>query len=347
MFIILMCFALVCVYSMKIMPVKEFNTGYISRDDSTAVKGIFVFMVFISHFTQYYHMSTAFDNPYKALKVFLSQLIVVVFLFYSGYGVFESIKRKGSGYIKSFPVNRCLKVLFHFDIAILIFLAFGFAMGKTYKPVKILLSLIGWESVGNSNWFIFVIVVLYLLVFISFSIFKKNNLAGIIATTLLTVAFIIALAQFKDTYWFDTALCLPAGMWYSYFKDKIEKLVMKNNVTYLITAAVIVALFFVAYKFKDNIAVSELWAILFALVILIVTMKVKIGNKVLMWLGNHVFSVYILQRLPMTAFSKVEFISSNRYIYFFASLAVTVVISELFDRAMAVIDKKLFVPRKK
>ncbi|MBP9988817.1 MAG: hypothetical protein KBT46_04885, partial [Ruminococcus sp.] len=237
MSIILFLFALICVYSMKIMPVKEFNNGYISKNDTTAVKGIFVFMVFLSHFTQYYKMSTAFDNPYKALKTFLCQLIVVVFLFYSGYGIFESIKRKGSEYIKSFPTKRCLKVLLHFDIALVLFLIYGLATGKKIKLLTFILSLIGWESIGNSNWFIFVIVVQYLIVFVAFLIFKKNNPAAIITTTVLSVAFIIFLSKFKATYWYDTALCLPAGMWYSFFKDKIEKFVMKNNITYCITFA--------------------------------------------------------------------------------------------------------------
>ena len=46
----------------------------------------------------------------------LEQLMVTMFLFYSGYGVMESIKRKGDDYIKSFPKKRILTTLINLFI---------------------------------------------------------------------------------------------------------------------------------------------------------------------------------------------------------------------------------------
>lgn len=43
-----------------------------------------------------------------------------VFLFYSGYGIMESIKNKGEKYISTVPKKRILNVLVNFDIAVLI-----------------------------------------------------------------------------------------------------------------------------------------------------------------------------------------------------------------------------------
>lgn len=347
MFIILMAFMLVCVYGMKLAPLKGFNDGYSSREDTTAIKGIFVFMVFISHFTQYYQMHTAFDNPYKLLKTFLGQLIVVMFLFYSGYGIFESVKRKGSGYINTFPKNRCLKTLLHLDIAVLIFLIFDFIIGQKVTLVNFLLALVGWSSIGNSNWFMLAIIIQYIIVYISFTVFKKKKLPAICLVTVLSVVYIIAMAKFKEDWYYNTALCLPFGMWYSYFKDSAEKFIMKNNITYIITWLVFGAIFTASYlKRDDSIVFYEIFSVSFCMIVVLFTIKAHIGNKVLEWLGNHVFSVYILQRLPMTALRKIEMISTNRYLYFALSLIITVIISELFDRAMKVIDKKLFKVKK-
>lgn len=347
MFLILVAFSWVCIYGMKFAPVKGFNDGYLSRNDTTAMKGIFVFMVLMSHFTQYYHMSTAFDNPYKWLKSNSGQLVVVMFLFYSGYGIFESLKKKGPEYIKTFPKNRCLKTLLHLDIAVIIYLVLDLIIGQKVTVVKFLLSLIAWDEIGNSNWFMFTIIVQYLIVYAAFMVFKKNKIPALITVTALSVAFMIVMSELKESWWYNTALCLPFGMWFSYLKDNIQKLVMKNNITYIFAGVVSIVLFVLGYYYRENIIFYELWTIAFALLVVLVAMKVKIGNKVLEWLGNHVFSVYILQRIPMTIFKGIPSVAGNRYIYFVVCLIITVVISELFDRAMAIIDKKIFTSKKK
>ena len=43
-------------------------------------------------------------------------LMVTMFLFYSGYGVFESIKKKKEKYINTIPKRRFLKTLINFAI---------------------------------------------------------------------------------------------------------------------------------------------------------------------------------------------------------------------------------------
>lgn len=346
MFLILVLFSWVCLYNMKFAKVNDFHRDYISKDSTGAIKGIFVFLVFMSHFVQYYDMTTAFDNPYKMLRKFLGQLVVTMFLFYSGYGIYESFKRKGVDYIKAFPKNRFLKTLLHLDLALIPFIVLRLATGKELTAKKLLLSLIGWDSIGNSNWFMFVILALYILIYLAFILLHKKPILAVLATTALTVVFIIVLKPFKEQYWYSTAICVPLGMIYSYFKEPIEKFVMKNNFCYFAVFAAVAVIFFFTYTKNSNFVFYEVWVVAFTLLIVLVTMKVSFGNKILSWLGNHVFSVYLLQRIPMIIFENIKAISSNRYIYFFVCLAITLIMAELFDLLMKLIDKKLFAPKK-
>ena len=41
----------------------------------------------------------------------MGQLVVVMFLFYSGYGIGESYKKKGVNYVQQMPVHRILTTL--------------------------------------------------------------------------------------------------------------------------------------------------------------------------------------------------------------------------------------------
>lgn len=345
---ILALFLGVCAYNMKLSPFKSFNENYLSRETTTSIKGIFVFLVFMSHFAQYYPIGTVPGDSYYYIKRYTGQLIVTMFLFYSGYGILESIKRKGTDYVKAFPKNRLLKTLLHFAIAIVIYLVLNIALGKEVKPINFLLALTGWTSIGNSNWFMFTIFFLYIAVFLAFIVFRKHHLPAIITVTAITLAYTVFMKYFKEPYWYNTAMCLPLGMWYSYLKQPIEKFVMKNNITYYLILAADIAAILIGYKFFKRFMFYELKVASFTAFVILISMKINFNNKALIWLGNHVFSVYILQRIPMIIFTKlhIDFFGDVN-LCFAVCFITTILISGLFDKAMSEIDKRLFKTKKK
>ena len=71
-------------------------------------------------------------------------------------------------------------------------------------------------------------------------------------------------------------------------------------------------------------------------------MKVQIGNGILDFLGSHVFSIYILQRLPMILLTKLGLAESNKYIFVAVCFFATVTMAVLFDLAMNKLDCLLF-----
>ncbi len=332
----------IIVYGMKIMPKDSFNKDYLSRENTTAIKGIFVFLVFMSHFAQYFPLGATPGDPYYFIRRNSGQLVVTMFLFYSGYGIMESVKRKGPDYIKSFPKQRVLKTMFHLDVAVLLFAVLNIALGNTIKIKALLLSFIGWSSIGNSNWFMFTIMVQYLLVFIAFTLFKKKKPLAIAAVTALSVGFILVMKEYKEPYWYNTALCLPLGLIYSYAKEYIEKAVTKNNIIYFGILVILAGAYLVSHKLSKSLVFYEAWTIIFTLIVVMLSMKASVNNKALTWLGNHVFSVYILQRIPMIIFTKLNIDFHSTTICFAVCFIITVIISELFDKAMGFADSKLF-----
>lgn len=329
-------------YQMKLVPVKEFNREYVSRNSTTAIKGIFVFLVFMTHFVSYGSSNSVLDTPYFIMRDYMGQLVVVMFLFYSGFGIYESIKFKGIDYLKSFPKNRFFKTLLHFDCAVVLFFIVGILLGKKFTITNFLLSFTGWSSLGNSNWFIFTILIQYIIVYISFIIFRDKKILALVLITVLSGVYILIMLSFKESWWYDTAFCLPFGLWYSFFKEKVENIVMKNNLFYYTSLIIVILVFAGLHLKRGNLALYELCAVFYALLIVMFTMKVKTGNKILYWFGNHVFSIYILQRIPMMIFKEVDFISSNFYVYFIVCFAITVIISVYFDKILKIIDNKIF-----
>ena len=200
-----------------------YNNGYLSFDTTNAVKGIFILLVFIAHIVPYILKSGAdvMGGGFGFIHNRIGQWIVAMFLFYSGYGIMQSIMKKGNSYIADIPMKRVFNTLLNFDIAVLVFIVVAFLMGTPLTIPQCLLSLTGWDTVGNSNWYIFVILVCYALTYVSF--YKQNNWykSAFICFGLIVFTQLL-LSVFKQEYWYNTMWCYSAGMLFSLFKDRIE-----------------------------------------------------------------------------------------------------------------------------
>ena len=71
-------------------------------------------------------------------------------------------------------------------------------------------------------------------------------------------------------------------------------------------------------------------------------MKVRIYNMILEWFGMHVFSIYILQRLPMILLDRMGLIDSHKYLCLIAVFALTIPLAIAFEKATAL--EKIAVP---
>lgn len=316
----------------------EFMDDYLSREKTSAVKGVFVILIVFSHYSQYVTLGGIYDEPYLILKEHLNQMVVSMFLFYSGYGMMEATKRKGFTYIRGIPVRRFFMVLLQFDIAIILFLIVGSLLGKTYDIETILWSLIGWKSVGNSNWYIFAILGLYLIYFLAFYCLRwfENTRKGCYVGAVLFTVGVCAFVYFqmkmgRPGYAYNTMILLPLGCWYSLLKELLDKLIMFNDYTYVFTALCIILVYCVSYiyRWKYGIEGYSIWAIAFTIMVVVFTMKISFCNSVLVWFGSHVFSIYILQRIPMMILQNI--MANHKYMYLVVSMISTIFIAMVFD----------------
>lgn len=325
-------FLIIIFYKSKI----DKNNDFLSKEKTTAIKGIFIAFVFFSHFNGYVTYSNNIDIMYLETIRFLGQAMVAPFLFYSGYGIMEQITKKGLSYIKTIPIKRILTTLLKFDIALLFFLVIAIFTKEIISLKQVLLSFIAFDSIGNSNWYIFTILMLYLFTYISF-IISNNRKLNLLLITFFSCFYVIILYYFniKPLFWYDTALCYLLGMYFSYFKKTILN-ILSNKGIYVLSFIIIFVLFFLLKKYNFFLWTNLLLNLVFCLLILLITMKVSICNKVLLWFGNHLFEIYILQRIPMILLKPLEL---PLYIYFIGCVFITYCIVLLYKK---IADKILF-----
>ena len=329
-------FFLIICYGIRIN-IKGINTNYLSHESTNAIKGVFILLVFISHIIPYitkggYEYIAIGDSVFRHLSGYIGQWVVAMFLFYSGYGIMEAITHKGNSYIETFPKKRILSVLLNFDIAVLIFIITQTLLGHYVPASDYLLSFIAWSSVGNSNWYIFVILLCYLFVYMSFRVTNKVWLQWLLFILLTLLSFKL-LSLIKPIWWYDTMLCFAFGMLFSKNKDRIFQFVSKY---YTVLLAVLTLVLIPAYKYSYFFGgySYNVFSIIFCCWIIILSMKVDISsNSLLKWCGKNLFPLYIYQRIPMIVLSSIAggiLPSTYPVIYIFTCLFVTVVITYLY-----------------
>lgn len=324
-------------YGIRYKP-KGFFGEYLEKTQCNAIKGIFILVVFMRHVVPYvveagYEMPTLLDKGYYIINEQIGQLLVVMFLFYSGYGVMESIKRKGNDYVRNIPQRRVLSTFLNFDIAVTLFLLMDFALDINVTTEQYLLSRFGWESVGNSNWYIFIILLFYSLSFFSFRLSRRWGILILITMTFVAVAILYFI---KKPWWYNTMLSYPAGMVLSMYKVNFDAIIKGHYLKSILLITTLFLVFHVAnFMMPSTIAAVtyNMESIFFAFMMIIFTMKVCISNRVLAWLGLNLFPLYIYQRLPMIAmreFVGLEWLSLHPYIFVFICFILSVVITYLY-----------------
>lgn len=285
-----------------------------------------------------------YDRIFWQIDGLMEQLIVTTFLFYSGYGIWVSLKTK-KDYLQKFP-KRIFKVWLQFVIAVCLFLFLNLIKGKVYSTPTILLSFMAWQSVGNSNWYILAILLLYTLSYIGGRMTSQDSLTTIIFVTTGCCVYVIMLILCgKGNWYYNTIFCYPLGMLFGKYEHKIRTLLEKTD-AYLMIVMSCSAAFMVSYLYTLKchgviwLVMVELRSIFFVLLVILATSRIKIGNPVLNWLGKHSFEIYILQRLPMIALSGIDM---NQYVYFLICVVVTGLAALLYQKLMGALLLKCHI----
>lgn len=345
MIIFFVLISIAALWGIRYRRLDSFGINYLSKDATNAIKGIWILFVFLRHANQYVHnsgyvYSNFGDRLFLITDGLLQQLIVVMFLFFSGYGVFCSILRGGVKYINSIPKKRILGTLVNFDIAVVVYILVDLIVDEPLTMETILLSFSGWESVGNSNWYIFVILACYLTTYLSFICFnQKSTLLPILFNGLLIVVVaILLLKSGKPQWWYDTILAYPLGMLFRLYKDKFDKFfsLASNYIIMLITAVICFVISYVpVYIFSIQIGAVEwiMWALRVTSLImltLLIMMKWEINNKFIVWLGLNLFPLYIYQRVPMILLS--PYLANKPYVFFVVTFILSCLLVPIYKK---------------
>lgn len=294
---------LLCLWGIRFR-LRGFHEDGLSLDGAAMINGVSILLVFVAHIGHVllsrmgYEMSGWGDAAYKSVHAWMGQLIVVSFLFFSGFGVMEQIKQKGPEYVANFPRRRIFKVWVNFAVAVCCFAIINLCFCTGVPIWHMIAALTCWWQIGNPSWYILCVLWCYSATYLAVGLlckYEKFQRCGAWLLVAIAAAVYIGLVHLKvpeKYWWYNTIMVYPFGMMVSTYKESIIRFIRK---WYWFCLLASIVLFVSLFKFRFDgygLRFNALSCVFMTLVI-IFAMKCKIGNSILHWCGKHVFPIYM------------------------------------------------------
>lgn len=320
------------------------DNTYLTKNSSNVIRGLFIILIFTSTFIGTMSTVNKFDTPMVYFVHHYEQLLYVPFFFYSGYGIFETFKNNGREYARKIPLQQILRHYIAYFISWILLAMTALALHSNYSIQDYLLSTIGVSDIGNpTNWFVFVMIFLYLFSFISFRIADKKT--AVIINVVLTIFLFFMYRSFAPAgspYLWNTMPAYVFGLLYSYVKERVEPVLFKHRINRFILLIVsfggLVASLFaikqIPYSDFRN-AAFIVPSFFMSMTIVSLTSIVNIRSKILAFIGANSFWIFILQQVSLIWLTKVGFIYNQKYVYFLVALAIAIGLGVVLNKVFS------------
>lgn len=312
----------------KIAPKGCIHEDFLSLQQSKIMQGIAAVCIVFHHLSQYI---TNYGNVWKGpITVFssLGILFTTIFFFCSGFGLMQSLKTKPD-YLKGFLKKRMPAVWIPFMISNGIYLVWlGMYFGKVDSVIDSLICFFGFRLLNTNTWFLVEIMILYLAFYFTHRFIKKPRNAMAAMSVFVGIMIIGSLllghdnsemggSWFMGEWWYNTTIFFLVGMYVSKYYDKILAF-FKRNYKWLLPVSVLLFLMtfgleeyvirvFGYYKEWEGhpgygakfitLIAQILTCSFWLLTIMLVSMKVRIKNIVLVLLGKISLEIYVLHEI--------------------------------------------------
>ena len=323
-YVILIALALLLFIGLKPSKIREWQEEPLSLDRSKAIQGFAAVAIIVHHLAQELAENAGAIGFFTELGV----LFVGIFFFFSGYGLYTSLKTK-ENYLKGFLKKRLVTILVPFYMCILVFTAAACICGTRFTPLQLLGVLSGWSLINPHMWYIVEIAILYLAFYVIYRLIKNRTAAtvvmGIFVIAMMAGSLMLAHGKdmsasgwFQGEWWYNSSFLFVIGIIVSKHSEGLRRIARKAYIIWLLVLAALLVLLgpqtvymLRRYSYWSEIpgetraildklrclSVQLPWIICFVLFLLLIMMRVRFGNPVLKFLGSISLELYLIHNL--------------------------------------------------
>ena len=311
------------------------SRDYLNPDSTKGLKGILAIGIILHHLSQEVTTGDVFTN-----FAYMGSYIVSIF-FLSGYGLYVQ-NSKSKTYLDNFFRKRLLKILVPFISIWIIYLIYRIGVNKESINFNYFIKLftVG-KTVIYNGWFIDVIILIYILFYLSFKFVENKRVAIIINSIFIIIYIIVAIKLHYSFWWYNSILTFILGLAWAKNKNKIDE-VIDNNLFITLVGATFFMFVFHNYDIvliKLGLTSSYMYALaanmdnlIFTLYFTLLVKNINFENKYLLALGGISFELYMIHGLVIQYFTRY-YISSkvNDVIFTVIVLVVSMILAKLIN----------------
>ncbi len=298
-------------------------TDYLSKENTTCLKGVLAICVFAHHLYQY---SGIFRNGWQAYIGIcfqaLGYLSVAIFFFLSGYGLMKSYRKKPEAY----PMFARYKILPFYVIDVLLVVVYGclsMFLGRDVPISLIVCSLTFGGTVVTAGWYIQVQLLYYWMFYLVFSGCKDKQ--WLYRMLFLHCVYVIVCGALGlSSLYYERTFIFVLGMIWAEKQAIIDKWAQKGG--YVIWGASCI-LFLGSYFLSTVTAPVFFRGLSYFFLIPVTTFalcKINIQNAVTRFLGSISLEIYVLQGVYLNLFRSSAVIFEKHWLYIAAVITATI-----------------------
>lgn len=299
---------------------------------STAVRwrGFFALLVIL------HHMAQRVSDPGLLLIYFdAGYTAVAMFFFYSGYGMMKKGIRGKNGFFR----KRIPALLIPYAIAMVIYWVLYALTGDVKSIASLLLEHFNNASGISFLWYVFAYLAWLLFLGIALQLVKNERQIMYASWLFAAVYIAFCLLTIPKMYWiYSTVILIPAGCTWAYYEENIIQLIRKNYYKILVPGLICCIASCFGHMIQAILVPSYIVsALLFVLLLNMITMKRRPNGKVLAFLGGISYEIYVLHGIPVTFLRDAI---SNDALWTLSVLVIAVISAYIMSEAGKRIWKK-------
>ncbi len=318
----------------KVYKEGAWNEGFLNREQMKTIQGFCAIVIVFHHMAQKtcaYWLEEEYIVHGLDFFVPIGYLLVAIFFFCSGYGLYKSYRGK-ENYLYEFGWNRVLPVVLPFLLTSIIFIDVRTKMGENLLAnwLNINIRLGEPQMFHMYGWFVYALLVVYFGFWLAFRKERKRGLA--IAIFLFVIAAYIAFCHWwmYGGWWYNTIWLSVIGVLTAMYEAKIVECLKKSYKFCLTSVLCLFAVsFWACERCADESYVVWLQMIsagFFVFGIMAIGMKIRIGNKLLAFLGGYTLEIYLIHGLFVQLFGYCFSSEGIQSLYYIKNMALYVLV---------------------
>ncbi len=310
----------------------QWNEEAFSLGQMKAMQGFAAVCIMLHHCGQKTSASWIDESYYvPGLEFFvpIGFILVSLFMFCSGYGLYKSFMTK-KDYLKDrFIRKRIVPVIVLSYLISLIFLAVRILLGEDMGGGTFVWYLLRFKLCNPNEWFALVIPFFYLCFYLAFR-FCKSDRSALLAVVIFTVCYQLLGASLDHgdwwmcgEWWYNSVHLFAVGIFFAMHEEKIVGHLRRHYRLYLVLGLLAMAVFVVLSRFVTAVVsyYGEYWdapdriprriiclcsemlassSVVFYAFLL--GLKIRIGNRFLKLMGKITLEFYLIHGLFVELF---------------------------------------------